>query len=254
MSTHESDRHAERSNTLLESFDSWAQLLRHSDRPPAAAAPEPARPTDPAHPEARTYRPILRKPMAILHVVDDGREDGESIRVRSEEIVIGRSDGDVRIPHDISMSPRHARIERLNGSAWQLIDLGSAGGTFVRVLMAKLKDGSILQIGCTRFRFEAADPNDAWLVEIVPDGNGRRHECRAPATTVGRTGCGARITIDDPFVSPVHAEVQRTAGGWRVENRGLNGLWVKIDAPVKLAQPSQFQCGEQRFVFVPLLD
>ena len=251
MSTRQPDQPSGQPTTLLESFDSWAQLLRHSDH--AHAAHEPAQPTAPGHPEARAYRPILRKPMAILHVVDDGREDGESIRVRGEEVVIGRTDGDVRIPHDISMSPRHARIERLNGAAWQLIDLGSAGGTFVRVLMAKLKDGSILQLGATRLRFEAADPNDAWLVEIVPVGNGRRHACHAPSTTVGRAGCGARIAIDDAFVSPLHAELQRTAGGWRIENRGLNGLWVRIESPVKLAQPSQFQCGEQRFVFVPLL-
>jgi hypothetical protein len=63
---------------------------------------------------------------------------------------------------------------------------------------------------------------------------------------------GASASIDDAFVSPLHADLHQTPKGWRIENRGLNGLWVRIDAPVKLGGPSQFQCGEQRFVFVPL--
>jgi hypothetical protein len=86
------------------------------------------------------------------------------------------------------------------------------------------------------------------------EGIAREHDCPAPHSTIGRAGCGARITIDDAFVSPLHAELHQTPKGWRIENRGLNGLWVRIDAPIKLGGPSQFQCGEQRFVFVPLAD
>jgi hypothetical protein len=44
----------------------------------------------------------------------------------------------------------------------------------------------------------------------------------------------------------------QTARGWKIENSGLNGLWMRIDAPIKLGATSQFLCGEQRFVFEPL--
>ncbi|NDC54328.1 MAG: FHA domain-containing protein, partial [Planctomycetia bacterium] len=197
-------------------------------------------------------RPILRPPLALLHVVDDGREDGETIRLRGEKLVIGRTAGDVTIPHDISMSTRHACLERAAGGAWQLSDMGSAGGTFVRVLAARLHDGSCFQVGASRFRFEAASGGEARLVELLAEGDGTRHACSPLLTTLGRAGSGCDVGVADRFVSPLHAELRHAAGGWRLENRGLNGLWVRIDGPVRLAVPSQFQCGEQRFVFVPL--
>lgn len=253
MSMHEPKRAPSPPATFLESFDNWAQLLRQAETapPPPEAIPSPAAS---AAPEALPYRPIIRRPMALLLVVDDAGEGGEVIRLRGDRFVIGRTEGDLVIPHDISMASRHAQIERLPDGGWQLSDLDSGPdrGTFARALNAKLKNGKELQLGTTRFRFESLDLTEAWLVELSATGTGRRHECLAPSTLIGRTGGGCPISIDDPFVSPVHAELRRKPRGWRIANRGLNGLWVRIDAPVRLSVPSQFLCGEQRFVFVPL--
>ncbi|NBW96067.1 MAG: FHA domain-containing protein [Planctomycetia bacterium] len=236
--------------TLLESFDSWAQLLGQSHPPAPPAAPAPPPPAPAAVPEAESYRPVVRRPLALLHVVDDGREDGETVRLRADRLVVGRTDGDVLIHHDISMSPRHAMLERSAEAGWTLSDLGSTGGTFVRVLAARLHDGSCIQLGASRFRLDAPPGQEACLVELRSEGEAARHPCRVPLTTIGRGGCD--VAVVDRFVSPLHAELRHTASGWRIENRGLNGLWVRIEAPVRLAAPSQFQCGEQRFVFVPL--
>lgn len=242
----------EPATTLLESFDSWARLLRHGESQRRQASPAAGRPHAAEPPEALPYRPLLRRPLALLHVVDDGHEDGETIRLRADRVVIGRTEGDVKIPHDISMSTRHAVLDRGPGASWLLGDAGSAGGTFVRVTSARLHDGSCLQLGSSRLRFDAVRGADPALVELGPDGDGKRHACSGPLTTIGRAGGACDIQIGDPFTSPLHAEVHATDGGWRIENRGLNGLWVRISGPVKLSQPAQFQCGEQRFVFVPL--
>jgi pSer/pThr/pTyr-binding forkhead associated (FHA) protein len=231
-------------SSRLESFDDWAHLLR----PSAGAGPRDGRP------EARPFRPLLRRPMALLHVVDDGRDHGEVVRLRGDRLVIGRSEGDLVIPHDISMSPKHAAIDRLEDGAWLLSDLGSSGGTFVRVTSARLRDGTTIRIGATMLRFQAVDVTEGWLVEMPATGLGRRHECHGPVTTVGREGCGCGISLRDPFVSPVHAEVHGSARGWRIDNAGTNGLWVRLDGPVRMTAPSQFLCGEQRFVFEPLAD
>jgi len=241
----------EPATTLLESFDSWAQLLRHGE--PQRAPHQASGPRASSHgaAEAAPYRPVLRRPLALLHVVDDGHEDGETIRLRGDRLVIGRTEGDMTIPHDISMSTRHAVLEYSPGGVWFLSDAGSAGGTFVRVMSAKLHDGSSLQLGASRLRFETAGDEVA-LVELVPNGDGTRHACPGPLTTIGRAGGGCHVQLGDRFVSPMHAELHAVADGWRIENRGLNGLWVRISGPVKLAVPAQFQCGEQRFVFVPL--
>jgi pSer/pThr/pTyr-binding forkhead associated (FHA) protein len=233
--------------SLFESFDAWADLLRSVDATAGRQGPSPGGP----RPDALHYRPTLRSPMALVHVVDDGSEEGETFRMREGLLTIGRSEGDIVIPHDISMSPRHACIERFATGGWQLSDLESAGGTFVRVTTARLKHGSVIQLGRTRLCFQLLDLTEAWLVELQPDDQGQRHECHAPATSIGRAGGGCEIALDDPFVSPTHAMVRRGPQGWRIENTGMNGLWVRIEAPVKMNAPSQFQCGEQRFVFVP---
>ncbi|NBT14395.1 MAG: FHA domain-containing protein [Planctomycetia bacterium] len=236
--------------TLLESFDSWAQLLRYGPPSTDAGRTEPA----PTLPEAEPYRPTLRRPLALLHVVDDGRDDGETIRLRGDRLVIGRAAGDVRVEHDVCMASPHAALERTADGLWRLADLGSDRGTFVRVLAARLHPGSCVQLGATRFRFELPSDVEPRLVELAPDGDGPAHACRTPLTTIGRRGGGADVLVEDRFVSPLHAELRRTENGWRIANRGLNGLWVRIDGPVRLACPSQFQCGEQRFVFVPLAE
>lgn len=239
----------EPASTLLESFDSWAQLLRRGDPQRSRLLSGETTAGTPALPEAAPYRPSLRRPLALLHVVDDGHEDGETIRLRGDRLAIGRTEGDLAIPHDISMSTRHALLECGPGGVWLLSDVGSAGGTFVRVMAAKIHHGSCLQLGASKLRFDTDEPA---LVELVPGGDGPRHACPGPRTTIGRVGGGCDVQIDDRFVSPLHAELHSNATGWKIENRGLNGLWVRIASPVKLVQPAQFQCGEQRFVFVPL--
>lgn len=272
-----------RSHALLETFDAWADVLRSGPRQHAVApgsAVLPAGSSAAAESGGGTVpaprgvdlvgrgvvdatpltRPMFRAPMALLHVIDDGRETGETVRVRGDRVVIGRHEGDVVVPHDLLMGPRHAAIERTPDGSWQLVDLGTGGGTFVRVTQARLRDGGELVVGSTRLVLREVDLTEAWLLErslrdvaagLPPDG-GRRHECHAPVTTIGRTGHGCTIQLDDRFVSPLHAEFVRTARGWKIRNAGVNGVWVRIGDPVRLGEPSQFQCGEQRFVFEAL--
>jgi pSer/pThr/pTyr-binding forkhead associated (FHA) protein len=198
------------------------------------------------------YRPNFRRPMALVHVIDDGREAGEIVRMRSDRLVIGRAAGDIVVPHDICMSPTHAAIERLEEGGWLLRDLGSVAGTFVRVTSARLVTGTVIQVGRTQLRFEETGPTSGWLVERAAGGPVRRHECRAPVATIGRSEIALEIGLSDPFVSPIHATIRRTPRGWRITNAGWNGLWVRIAQPVRMAAASQFLCGEQRFVFEPL--
>ena len=171
--------------------------------------------------------------MALLKIVDDGNDEGETIRMRGDKVLIGRTEGDVVISHDITMAPRHASITRVPNGTWELTDLGSPEGTFLRVTSATLRRGSTFLIGSTKLLFTpAADESEFHIL-----GNGD------PACT---------LRISDAYVSPLHAVMTRTERGWKIENRGINGLWMQINAPIRMRQPTQFQCGEQRFIFVPL--
>src|SRR4051794_8634273 len=98
----------ERPGTLLETDEDIRQALQSNPpgQPPAAkgrSAPKASPPTANASP----YRPTLRPPAALLAVLDDGKGDGEVLRLRAERFVIGRSEGDFLIPHDELISGRH---------------------------------------------------------------------------------------------------------------------------------------------------
>ena len=245
---------------VFDSFDGWARLLRGG-----AATAETAETADRAGadaalgPEAAPWVPRRRLPMALLHVIDDGRDDGETIRVRGDTLVIGRTTGGVSIPHDPALDEAHARIDRLPGEGWLLTDLGSRDGTWVRVTTARLKPGTSLRIGSTTLSFKPDGAGGRFLV----DGPGGTHSIPCPVAPflVGRAGAwpegtgpaGVEIVgLDDPHVSPLHGEVIVRRGGLRILNHGLNGLWARIREPLRLSSTSQFRCGEQRFVFESL--
>ena len=242
-----------------------------------AAAPQ-AEP----EPETPAEKPQQRPPMALLCVLDDGKHDGEWVRLRADRYVIGRADGDVRIGHDPQMSGRHAEIVRQKtkegGYRWLLVDLGSTNGTWVRVGRTALNDGSEILVGGGQYLFQsgsdeaptapigpagstvayvmgqggqtaaAAVPS---LLEVTPAGPGRRYPLTQAEYWIGRDARSCAIARpDDPSASPRHARLSRDARGqWHVENNeSVNGLWLRVDE-VPLGATCQFRMGEQRFLF-----
>ena len=222
------------------------------------------------------FRPALRPPVPILTVLDDGSiDEGEQIRIRSERFRIGRSEGDLILKHDPTISSRHAEIQRVDNrgqSRWLLNNTESINGTFVRVNGAKLFEDSIVIIGSRRFRlqqpFAAAiqhsgdgtkqldkvpPPDQVWptLVESSGKSDSLKFPIRVPFVTIGRTGAGCDIELDDPLVAAQHATLQKGADGlWKISPiKTRNGVWVSA-LTIPLTNCCFFQCGEQRFKFV----
>jgi len=233
---------------------------------------------------AVVFRPLFRAPMAILTLLDDGRRiRGEEIRLRADRTVIGRTTGEVLIPHDAGISGKHAEIvrKRENGHyRWSLRDLGSRNGTFVRVSRARLSHNQELLIGGTRYRFDAApqgappaageessdparDETRPWqtvseaelsklipsLVELTPQGEGQRFLLENPENVIGSRPHESDVVIpEDPFISPAHCRI-RVSGRqrWTLENlNALNGVWLRIES-IAVDKEGEFQLGEQRF-------
>jgi len=69
--------------------------------------------------------------------------------------------------------------------------------------------------------------------------------------SLGQSGSGSSIEIDDPLLAAHHATIRRQSNGeWWIEAKpSKNGLWVQI-ASIRLSESCRFQCGEQRFLFV----
>jgi hypothetical protein len=226
--------------------------------------------------ETPLYRPAQRPPLALLCVLDDGGDDGEWVRVRTDRFVVGRTEGDLRVPHDALMSARHAELTRAGGDGgplWLLADLDSTNGTFVRVGSAVLKSGQEFIVGRSRYRFDAgaADAPGAppagggatrsWhadrelaglptLTELAPTGDGPRLPLTRAEYWVGRDAQAcAVVPRGDPYVCPRHARLYRgDKGRWHVANfRSVNGVWLRVER-MPLDRGCQFLLGEQRFL------
>lgn len=252
----------------------------------ARVKPQRTAATDAAVP----YCPVNCPPVLNLCLLDAGsREEGEWFRLRDRRFVIGRSEGDLVLPHDEGLSGRHAEIVRRthkDGYRFVLVDLQSTNGTFVRVSRLLLRAGQELLIGGRRFQFDAGTDSDSppksaeelddgtpdatisWqrmatspadssvpsLVELAPGGgNVQRIPLDPVATRIGcdPSQCNAVIS-GDPFVSSLHATV--TPGRqnrWQIENmNSLNGLWLRV-SEMPLDGNAEFQLGEQRFLVRP---
>ena len=216
--------------------------------------------------------------MASLCVHFDGEDEGQQIAVYSSPFVIGRVEGNLVIDHDTEISSRHAELLRVaeNGrSFWQLHDLNSTNGTFVRAAVALLKDQQEVLLGGQRLRFEvegggnddsshaaapvmtrkvrqvSATPDRqplASLVEIGETGRERRFPVTAAEQWIGQDARLCSIVLDDPMVSPRHAKLYRDKQDrWLLANASsLNGIWLRIRR-IDLGKSAQFQLGEQRF-------
>jgi pSer/pThr/pTyr-binding forkhead associated (FHA) protein len=273
----------ERSGTLVESDEEEQQVLYSVARGQLQAMQTAQHPVAPMIPSAvrsaSPYRPTIRPPLALLTVYDDGKLEGEVIRIRCSRFVIGRTEGDLCIPFDALVSSRHLEItcQQVGGFyRWVVTDLQSTNGLFVRVSKTPLADKAEFLVGNGRYRFDAlqVDPDATSDLDPATTPPGHTHgwgeaarPIRPPAITeIQGSAIGNRILLvkqeywigsdptcqicrsDDPFCEPRHALLHRGAKGtWHAEhNKTLNGLWLRMPQ-ITVDSLVQFQIGEQRF-------
>ena len=299
----------QRSRTIIETDEDLRRaLLSGLKGPPqgaptenypvaAPAPPAAARPVSPARPpssgehdvyeqstekgsgrSASPFRPTIRPPIAVLTVYDDGKTDGEVIRIRDYRFVIGRSEGDLRIPLDGRMSSRHVEITHqfVGGlHRWVVTDLQSMHGLFVRVSKTVLADKAEFIVGNGRYRLDlpqadagatadyvvnepARGQTQGWdegpspfrppaLTELLGKEIGNRTLLVKPEYWIGSDpGCPI-CRPDDPFCEPRHVRLFSAKGSWYAEhNKTQNGLWLRM-SQITVESMVQFQIGEQRF-------
>ncbi len=240
----------ERPGTLIETDEEVQHGIPSGTQARPQAVPAASPPVAPMVPAtvraANLYRPTIRPPLALLTVYDDGRPEGEVIRIRSNRFVIGRTDGDLCIPFDGLISSRHLEItcQQVGGSyRWVITDLHSTNGLFVRVGKTPLADKAEFLVGNGRYRFDAMQVAPEATADLDPSGNTSgqtrgwgegSNPIRPPALTelVG-SEIGTRIILvkpeywigsdptcqicrsDDPFCEPRHARLHRGAKGVR---------------------------------------
>lgn len=245
---------------------------------------EPAA-TTAAQDAATPFRPLQRPPTILVCVLDDGSTtDGEWFRLRSGTLTVGRTQGDILLPHDSMVSSQHLEISlRQTDGRYRvaLRDLESRNGSFVRAARVILRDGQEMLIGGRRYVFSAggaaavgantevadAGATRGWragpaadlakllpaLQEVVVDetAEARRYPLHNDEQFIGSDPQACAVVLpEDPFVSRVHARIQRddARGRWVIENqKSLNGLWFKF-TDIALDATGEVQIGEQRLL------
>ena len=210
----------------------------------------------------------------LVRIAKDGSE-GVHHPVVNETTDVGRAEGNIILPDDPYLSPRHARIlaRAVPGgpAALFLIDLGSVNGTFVRLRSAHpLVHGDLLLLGQQVLRFEAVSELEGargpamqhgvlMFGSPAPVARARLAQRTVEGLTrdvvylvrdeviVGRE-MGDRTFPDDVFMSRRHAAVRREAGSYVLHDLGSsNGTFLQIHGEHPLLDGDQFRIGHHLF-------
>ncbi|PIE06183.1 MAG: hypothetical protein CSA75_00860 [Sorangium cellulosum] len=211
-------------------------------------------------------------PAGRLVVVSGDGQQGPSFPLVGDQVDIGRSEGTVVLSDDKYMSPRHARLVRLDGS-WHLRDLESTNGVFFRLREPhELVEGDVLLLGVEVLRFEfvtdaelalgpavqhgtmvfgsPALPRPARLVQRTVEGVARDvYHLHRLETIIGRES-GDIVFTDDPYMSRRHATIRRStsAGSMTlVDLDSSNGTFVAIRGDCVLKDGDSIRVGQHLF-------
>jgi pSer/pThr/pTyr-binding forkhead associated (FHA) protein len=197
------------------------------------------------------------------------RPDGATASVHAldrPELVCGRSDGQIQVPDDGTVSPRHARFT-FEGGRLQVEDAGSVNGTFVRIRAPhRVAVGDEVRMGRQLLRLEplprppapeegavrqwgAPDPGcKLRLAQLLEGGGlGEIFPLRPGENQVGREA-GDLVFPGDRYVSARHAKLEVGEQEVTLTDLGSsNGTFVKIVGPMPLHPGDQILIGAQLF-------
>lgn len=259
----------------------------HCGKPVGAPAPAPApvaatRPTAPAAPAAGPPPPPPSAPrtlvppppgeakgpgsgLRLVAVRPDGVA-GQSHPLDKAELLCGRTEGEIRVPEDGTVSPRHARFW-FEGGWLHVEDLGSVNGTFVRLHAPhRMAVGDEFRVGRQLLRLEplprppapeegavrawgAPDPGCRLrLAQLLEGGGlGEIFPLKPGENQLGREA-GDVVFPGDRYVSARHAKIEVRDSEVTITDLGSsNGTFVKAIGPVTLKPGDQVLIGAQLF-------
>jgi pSer/pThr/pTyr-binding forkhead associated (FHA) protein len=196
-------------------------------------------------------------------VVRSDGSAGASYPLAKDGVVCGRSEGDVRLADDATVSPRHLRLGQAAG-ALRVEDLGSANGTFLRIgAPRRVSVGDEIRVGRQVLRLEplprpapAAGSVRPWgsrdrgarfrLSQLLDGGGiGEIFPLHDGENVVGREA-GDVTFPSDRYVSARHARIDVRRDEITLADAGsANGTFVKIVGPAELAPGDQLLVGGQ---------
>ncbi len=242
--------------------------LRGADRSPATeSAGGP--PAEPRPAPAPASAPAVA---AELVVIGQDGTAGRSYPLGEEQTDIGREQGQVLLPTDPYVSPRHARLT-CRGGRFFVRDLDSVNGVYVRLTGPhRLEHADLVLIGLEVLRFEIVSDAEQGLGVATQQGTRLFGSPVAPRyarltqhtvegaprdafyigrdqTIIGRES-GDIVFTTDPFMSRQHAAIRRDAsdGSFGLHDLGSsNGTYVRIRGERQLSGGDHIRIGQHLF-------
>jgi pSer/pThr/pTyr-binding forkhead associated (FHA) protein len=229
-------------------------------------APRFQAPPVPATPPGLDLQVTVDAAVPRLSAVRHDGLPGLVLELRREETLCGRTEGELRLGDDPTVSPRHARFTR-KGSAVRVEDLGSVNGTYLRLRGPhRITIGEELRIGRQLVRLEplprpaggeeregrpwgSPDAGATLRLAQLLDGGGVAEifPLRPGENSVGRD-VGDVSFPGDRYVSARHATIQVDPGGVTITDlNSSNGTFRKVLGSVDLASGDQLLLGSQLF-------
>jgi FHA domain/Double zinc ribbon len=188
---------------------------------------------------------------------------GSVYPLEHEEATCGRTEGEIRLVDDPTVSPRHARFSRHQG-VLRVEDLGSLNGTYLRLKGPhRLSVGEEIRLGRQLLRLEplprpAASElsTRAWgspdvgamlrLTQLLDGGGvGEIFPLQPGENAVGREG-GDITFSGDRYVSARHARIEVAEGAVTLTDLGSsNGTFIKVTGAMELVNGDQLLLGSQ---------
>ena len=249
--------------------DALAPAATRLDGPPS---PQPLVPLPPGPPSEEPTVPVT-VPVAPFSIVSIAQDGGEGARFPiATQIDIGRSEGDVQVPDDGYLAPRHARISR-EGDTLTIRDLGTPNGVYVRLgkeAEVPLQDQDLILVGQQVLRFEVVKGSDegfgaatqhgtllfgtpavpvyARLLQRTTEGVTRDiFHIRGDETVLGRES-GDIVFTADAFLSRRHAAVRKRGDAFFLADLGSsNGTFHRIRGQVALKPGGELRVGQQLY-------
>lgn len=235
--------------------------------PEEARSPARGAPAAPAAPvEARVD--------ARLVVIGQDGKPGREYPISDDQTDIGREEGNIVLPNDPYVAPRHARLTRRNGRFF-VRDLESVNGVYVRLRAQtpeRLQHADLVLIGLEVLRFEVVSDAEKGLSPAVERGtqifgspSAARHMRLCQRTVEGVTRDvyyptrdeavvgreqGDIVFTNDPFMSRRHAAISRDPSNGTFSLRDLgssNGTYLAIRSERELTPGDHVRIGQHLF-------
>jgi pSer/pThr/pTyr-binding forkhead associated (FHA) protein len=249
-----------------------ARLVGGPEEPRAAAYGPNAGPAAPAAAGANLQHGAEPQLDARLVVIGQDGKPGREYPILDDQTDIGREEGNIVLPNDPYVAPRHARLTRRNGRFF-VRDLESVNGVYVRLrAQERLQHGDLVLIGLEVLRFEVVSDAEKGLSPAVergtqifgsPSASRNMRLCQRTVegvtrdvyyptrdeAVVGREQ-GDIVFTNDPFMSRRHAAITRdpSSGTFSLRDLGSsNGTYLAIRSERELTPGDHVRIGQHLF-------